>query len=66
MKGLTEIDINDKAQLDALEGRLIKASVASCTCGTKTPDNRFHAEDCHWRAIIEAYDVIVLMRERHG
>lgn len=34
--------------------QLDKASVASCGCGTKTPDHAFHKEGCLYRTLQEA------------
>src|SRR3954471_8500436 len=35
---------------------LAKLIVGSCTCLTKTPVLKFHAEDCRYRVIQEAYE----------
>jgi hypothetical protein len=39
---------------DSIDVRLAKATVASCECMTKTPEVKFHNEDCRYRIIMEA------------
>jgi hypothetical protein len=40
--------------VEPLKTRLLLAGVASCTCGTKTPDIVYHAPACRFRVIWEA------------
>jgi hypothetical protein len=42
---------------------LMRAELTSCTCLTKTDAPQYHAEDCRYRAIREARDEIVRLRE---
>jgi len=44
--------------------RLVSAQVAGCTCMTKTPELRYHAEDCHYRLFAEAHAAISELQER--
>lgn len=43
------------------------AQIGKCTCLTKTPDTKFHAEDCRYRLLSEVTEVIeTLMRAQHA
>lgn len=52
----------DNVALDAIETRLIVATVASCGCHTKTPDPAFHASNCLYRALADGLTAIRVMR----
>lgn len=44
--------------LDDLKRRLRSAQIASCSCGTKTPDIAYHAATCRYRLFREAELVV--------
>jgi hypothetical protein len=40
--------------MEELTERLMTAQTASCTCGTKTFESKFHTLDCRYRVLIDA------------
>ncbi|KVP16885.1 hypothetical protein WJ84_01010 [Burkholderia ubonensis] len=38
---------------------LMKSKIGSCTCLTKTPEVRFHREDCHYRQLCEIEQAVL-------
>lgn len=44
--------------------RLLFATIASCTCLTKTPDHEWHQENCKYRIVIEAREEILKLRDQ--
>lgn len=47
---------------DDLLVRLAVATVASCTCRTKTPEPKAHLLNCRYRVLTEAHDAIKALR----
>lgn len=43
---------------EPLSSRILKNMIGSCDCVTKTPDPKFHLDDCLYRVLSECYDVI--------
>lgn len=41
-----------------LRARLIQASVASCTCGRKSPELSAHDSMCHYKLLMESYEML--------
>jgi hypothetical protein len=42
----------------SLSTRLLSRTVASCECGTKTPDHMWHEPTCLYRLLMEALEQI--------
>jgi hypothetical protein len=53
----------DESKTKSLLSRLASASVAGCTCMTKTPVLRYHNPTCTYRVVTEAYDEIVKLQK---
>jgi hypothetical protein len=52
----------DESRTKPLLSRLSSASVAGCTCMTKTPVLRYHNPTCTYRVVTEAHDEIVKLQ----
>lgn len=48
----------------SIEERLIRATLASCSCQTKTPAPHHHDEMCRYRLFMDAYSEIVKHKTR--
>ncbi|MDP3137737.1 MAG: hypothetical protein Q8N17_15565 [Burkholderiaceae bacterium] len=48
----------------SIEERLVRATVASCSCMTKTPAPHHHDEMCRYRLFMDAYSEIVKHKAR--
>lgn len=44
---------------EALTDRLLRATVGSCTCMTKTPELKHHDSMCHYRLFEEAREALI-------
>jgi hypothetical protein len=44
--------------------RMGMAMVASCTCGTKTPEKKYHDQDCRFGVLCDCQDYIFELEER--
>jgi len=53
----TETDL-----FNALGESLIRLSVGSCSCGTKSPEISFHASDCRYRISASALETLGTLR----
>jgi hypothetical protein len=58
-----ELHNSEHAEVSNLKLRLLLASVGACSCLTKTPDIRYHGENCLYRLLTEASDAIKQLRE---
>lgn len=50
----SEARVTANNSVKVLKTALLKASIGSCSCMTKTPDYKYHAESCNYRFIGEA------------
>ena len=46
---------------DDLVTRLTLLTVASCNCGVKTPETKYHEDGCHYRGHYEAVERITAL-----
>ena len=44
--------------LETLLKKIDAAASGSCECGTKTPQYLYHAPNCRYRVLMEAFDTI--------
>lgn len=63
MKDILQIECGDNMNKNLIN-RLHAATVASCTCMTKTPDIAFHAINCMYRVLVEAVAEITRLNKR--
>jgi hypothetical protein len=57
--------LSDDAFFEELDIRILRAQIASCTCGTKPPDPAIHDERCRYRALAEAREALHVFRNDH-
>ena len=48
----------DPDEKEKLLKKIRRNMVASCKCGTKTPDVEYHDDDCLYRVLSESYSII--------
>jgi hypothetical protein len=49
---------------DLLKFKLDLLQVASCTCGTKTPEAKYHTDSCRYRLICEIHNDVDALRHQ--
>lgn len=54
---MTELEEKLTAENQRLRDAMLKATVGSCSCLTKTPDYKYHRDYCGYRILMEALDV---------
>ena len=52
------LTLTEKDKKQSLLKRIRRNMVASCKCGTKTPDVEYHDDDCLYRVLVESHDLI--------
>lgn len=45
--------------------RLWWVQCAGCTCGTKSPEAKYHKEDCRYAVVMDAIEEIKALREEN-